>query len=203
MGRVAHILAITIGVGFAFSGQPASALVCGDADCDGQQGKLTGFENLKHGGDPAVLDWIGSEGGYAGGLDPAVDGPGWRFAAQDSKLVSSGLPPGSAIFLAKIGSGSGIAADPFCRSCTHVFIRNLNERAFAIIGLSKIGLKDIEAVSHHTSIVPLPAAAWLLISAIVALVAVGRIRRSGKDDREGRSVFRLPPDNRDDVRDGY
>jgi hypothetical protein len=179
MCRVAIYLAIAVAVGCAFSAHPAVALICGDADCGEQQSKLTGFENSIGSSDPTALDWIASEVGYAGGLGPQADGSGWRFASQDRKLVSSRLAPGGTIFLAKIGGGHGIVANPFCSGCTHVVHRNLDERAFAIIGLSEIGLKNIEAVSRQTSIVPLPAAAWLLISAIIALVSVSRIRRSG------------------------
>jgi len=150
-------------------GAPSWALTCGGVEC-GSTDLLLGSGQLANSSlalEEAFLESFALQDlqlvqQFSGSPD---------FVDGSSDLVYTPLYDEASYFLVKTGGGAvSITGD------THFVFQNLSELAFGIISLAEMGLRNIGGISHYTSVVPLPAAAWLLLSAVFGLFAVGRTR---------------------------
>jgi len=101
---------------------------------------------------------------------PEADGE--IFTVDDGlNTIAIEIDPSTVYFLIKTGNLEGTETNAY------VF-ENLDSFDWAYILLDGTYITEIDQISHLTSVVPVPAAAWLFGSALLGLVGVARRRKA-------------------------
>ena len=109
--------------------------------------------------------------------------PSFMELTDDAGVFAMLLAPQdvSSFFLVKTGetvAGCGLPLDG-CGSNIFLF-QNLAQFQYAVLNLGIFGIENIGKVSHITTVMPIPAAAWLFLSALGGLFVIRRRRDQGE-----------------------
>jgi hypothetical protein len=134
-------------------------------------------------GGPAVVtfEYLGSEAGFINSFTAGAN----SFANDGSTAIHATFanvtPAGLLDFiLTSSGGGSATNGGPVSANMAYSIAAFTGNSAIVLFDDTGSGHDfDDLAVKISVSAVPLPAAAWLLISAVLGLVSFSRIRRSG------------------------
>ena len=163
---LAFLLLLTLGM----AGQ-AQALTVAEV---GALDILIGETELANSGDAEELAWIESIIGEEVFLLEKIEEPDIPSVLLtvddgDPLTLATAIDQTTEYFLIKIGNVTTGDADTF-------LFDNLEKFEYAYFTLVDLNTTDLLKISHITTVIPVPAAAWLFGSALLGLVGVARRR---------------------------